>query len=61
MRIVLQPNVERGAIESKPVAVFLELGLSVEYRQTGVLIGLQVIASYNVKFDARFMQNGASR
>jgi hypothetical protein len=61
MRIVLQPNVETGAIESRSEAVFLELGLSVDYRQTAVLMWLQVIASYSVKFDARFMQIGASR
>jgi hypothetical protein len=61
MRIVLQPNVETGAIESKSEAVFLELGLSVEYRQIVFLIKLQVIASYRARFDARFMQSGTSR
>jgi hypothetical protein len=61
MRILLQPDVETGSIESKSEAVFLELALSVEYRQTVVLLGLQVIASYSVKFDARFVQSGVSR
>jgi len=61
MRIVLEPNVETGAIESKTGAVLLKLGLSVEYRQIAVLIKLEVIASYSAKFDARFMQCGVSR
>jgi len=62
MRIVLQPNVETGAIESKSEGVLLKLCLSVEYIQIVVLIELlQVIASFSAKFDARFIQCGASR
>jgi hypothetical protein len=60
MRMALQPNVETGAVESKPEAVFLELVLSVECTQTVVLIKPHGIASYSAKFDARFVQSGAS-
>jgi hypothetical protein len=61
MGIVVQPNVETGAVESKSEALFLELSLSVEYIQTAILVKRQVIVSCSAKFDARFMQRGASR